>query len=204
VAAVWGIGGRWAARLRQAGLVTVADLRRADPARLQRDFNVVLARTVLELRGVPCLALEETPPPRQQVIASRSFGAAGDGPGAELREAVASHTARAAARLRPGRADVTGVLQVQIATQPLSGGRAAIPSQPGGLPLPVPTADTAPLIRAARAGHGGASTGPGYRYQRAGVVLLDLAPAGARSGDLFAPLSAEGGGTAGAGDDGDG
>jgi DNA polymerase V len=29
-------------------------------------------------------------------------------------------------------------------------------------------------------------------YQRAGVVLLDLAPAGARSGDLFAPLSAEG------------
>jgi DNA polymerase V len=132
VEAVWGIGPRWAARLRQAGLVTVADLGRADPARLQRDFNVVLARTVLELRGVPCLTLEETPPPRQQVIASRSFGAwvTDLGP---LREAVASHTARAAATLR--RAGLTaGVVQVQIGTPALSGGRAAIPSQPGGAP----------------------------------------------------------------------
>jgi DNA polymerase V len=116
VEAVWGIGPRWAARLRQAGLVTVADLGRADPARLQRDFNVVLARTVLELRGVPCLTLEETPPPRQQVIASRSFGALVTDLG-PLREAVASHTARAAATLR--REGLTaGVVQVQIGTPP--------------------------------------------------------------------------------------
>jgi DNA polymerase V len=188
VEAVWGIGPRWAARLRQAGLVTVADLGRADPARLQRDFNVVLARTVLELRGVPCLTLEETPPPRQQVIASRSFGALVTDLG-PLREAVASHTARAAATLR--RAGLTaGVVQVQIGTPPF---REDEPQYHPSLavPLPLATADTARLIRAALAGLG-ALYRPGYRYQRAGVVLLDLAPAGARSGDLFAPLSAAG------------
>ncbi len=99
VAAVWGIGGRWAARLGQAGIHTVADLRRADPVGLRRRFNVVLARTALELRGTPCLALEEAPPPRQQIIASRSFGQPVTTQ-AELGEALASHTARAAARLR--------------------------------------------------------------------------------------------------------
>ena len=188
VEAVWGIGPRWAARLRQAGLVTVADLGRADPARLQRDFNVVLARTVLELRGVPCLTLEETPPPRQQIIASRSFGSLVTDLG-PLREAVASHTARAAATLR--REGLTaGVVQVQIGTPPFRDDEPQYhPSR--AVPLPLATADTPRLIRAALAGLG-ALYRPGYRYQRAGVVLLDLAPAGARSGDLFAPLSAAG------------
>ncbi len=59
------------------------------------------------------------------------------------------------------------------------------------VPLPLATADTARLIRAALAGLRTLYR-PGYRYQRAGVVLLDLAPAGARSGDLFAPLSVAG------------
>ena len=44
--------------------------------------------------------------------------------------------------------------------------------------LPVPTADTVPLLRAARAALG-LIYREGYRYQRAGVVLLDLSPAGA-------------------------
>ncbi|MBK8640261.1 MAG: Y-family DNA polymerase [Chromatiaceae bacterium] len=188
VEAVWGIGARWAARLKQAGIVTVADLRRADPARLQRDFNVVLARTALELNGVACLTLEETPPPRQQIIASRSFGRLVTDL-APLREAVASHTARAAATLR--RAGLTaGVVQVQIGTPPFRDNEPQYhPSL--AVPLPLATAETARLIRAALAGLG-VLYRPGYRYQRAGVVLLELAPAGARSGDLLAPLSAAG------------
>ena len=32
----------------------------------------------------------------------------------------------------------------------------------------------------------------GYRYQQAGVVLLDLSPAGAVTGDLFAPVAPAG------------
>ncbi len=188
VAAVWGIGGRWAARLGQAGIVTVADLRRADPEGLRRRFNVVLARTALELRGTPCLALEETPPPRQQIIASRSFGQPVT-TRAELGEALASHTARAAARLRAAGL-VTGLLQVSIATSPF---REDEPQYhpTWGLALPMPTADTVPLLRAARAALG-LIFRAGYRYQRAGVVLLDLSPAGALTGDLFAPVAPAG------------
>ncbi len=188
VGAVWGIGGRWAARLRQAGIVTVADLQRADPTRLQRQFNVVLARTALELNGIPCLALAATPPPRQQIIASRSFGQPVTALAA-LREAVASHTARAAAGLRQ-EGQVAGLIQVQIGTHPFREDEPQYyPSQ--GVPLPLPTADTARLIRAALAGLR-LIYRDGYRYHRAGIVLLDLAPAGARTGDLFAPVSATG------------
>ncbi len=52
--------------------------------------------------------------------------------------------------------------------------------------MPVPTAGTVPLLRAARAALG-LIYREGYRYQRAGV--LDLSPAGALTGDLFAPVA---------------
>ncbi len=92
VGEVWGIGSRWRARLNKLGITTVADLRRADVARIQRQFNVVLARTVLELNGISCLPLAKAPPPRQQIIAARRFGIPVTA-FALLSEAVASHTA---------------------------------------------------------------------------------------------------------------
>ena len=85
---------------------------------------------------------------------------------------------------------VTGLLQVSISTSPF---REDEPQYhpTWGLALPVPTADTVPLLRAAREALG-LIFRAGYRYQRAGVVLLELRPAGAVTGDLFAPLAPAG------------
>jgi hypothetical protein len=88
----------------------------ADAAQIQRQFNVVLAKTVLELNGIPCLALEEAPPPRQQIITSRSFGRP-ERTFQMLSEAVASHTARAAAKLRQEGLQA-GLIQVFAGTNP--------------------------------------------------------------------------------------
>ncbi len=179
---VWGIGSRWSAKLNTLGIRTVADLMRADVATVQRQFNVVLARTVMELNGIACLPLEEAPPPRQQIIASRSFGIPVTA-FAMLNEAVASHTARAAAKLRLAGLEA-GLLQVFLGTNPFT--PEAPQYHPGAtVPLASPTADTPRLLRAARAGLRRIYT-PGYEYKRAGVVLLDLAPVGAVTGDLFA------------------
>ena len=166
---------------------TVADLRGTDIADLQRRFNVVLARTAMELNGIAYLALEEVPAPRQQIIASRSFGR----PVTELallREAVAFHTARGAAKLRR-EGLVAGIVQVLIATNPFK------PEEPQYqpaccVPLPCPSADPSRLIQAALAGLQ-AIFRDGYRYQRAGVVLLDLAAPGPRPHDLFAAPAPE-------------
>ena len=59
---VWGVGSRLAARLRSLGIANALALKRADPKHICGGFNVVLERTVTELRGTPCIALEEACP----------------------------------------------------------------------------------------------------------------------------------------------
>ena len=74
VTEVWGVGHRVGRRLGEQGVLTVAQLRAADPKRIHEQFGVVMERTVRELRGEPCLGLDQ-PEPKQQIVASRSFGA---------------------------------------------------------------------------------------------------------------------------------
>lgn len=71
---VWGVGSRWAAKLKSLGVESAAELRDASPQIILEKFGVVLHRTRRELRGKPCLELEEVEPDRQQIMVSRSFG----------------------------------------------------------------------------------------------------------------------------------
>ncbi len=181
VGEVWGVGPQWRAKLAEADILSVQDLKMADPVQIQRRFNVTLARTVRELNGVSCLPLEEVAPPRQQIIASRSFG----GPVThltDLREAMASHVARAAERLRK-EGQIAGAIQVFIQTNPF---KADEPQYHPGLtlPLPIPTDDTARLTKAALWALKRLYR-EGFRYKKCGVMLLELSPAGQRQGDLF-------------------
>ncbi|KAB2832153.1 MAG: Y-family DNA polymerase, partial [Caedimonadaceae bacterium] len=48
---VWGIGPRWSKKLNTLGLTTALDLARAEPRWIRKTFNIVLAKTTLELRG---------------------------------------------------------------------------------------------------------------------------------------------------------
>lgn len=56
------------------GITTALQLARANPTFIRKNFNVVLERTVRELNGESCISLEEAPPPKQQIVCSRSFG----------------------------------------------------------------------------------------------------------------------------------
>ena len=184
---VWGVGRRWAARLAGNGVRTALDLGQADPHWLRQQFNSVLEKTAWELRGVSCLAMEEAPPPRQQIISSRSFGRLVDDL-PSLRQAVSSYTARAAEKLR--RQDsLTQALTVFLNTPPFQ------PGEPQHHPsitvrLAAPSQDTRTLCQAAVRGVE-QIVRPGYRYQKAGVMLLEIAPA--RQGQLS--LFEDGGGT---------
>ncbi len=96
---VWGIGSRWQKMLKAAGIDTALKLQEADDWWIRKCMGVVGLRTVLELRGISCLPLEPCPPTRKSLIVSRSFGQAVRSI-AELKEAVATFTARAARKLR--------------------------------------------------------------------------------------------------------
>src|SRR5690606_20844015 len=71
---VWGVGRRLAPKLRELGISTAADLAKADAHVIRDRFSVVLAKTAQELAGQPCLAWDDQPAGKQQIMCSRSFG----------------------------------------------------------------------------------------------------------------------------------
>lgn len=178
---LWGVAGRMAERLMAIGIRTPLDLRQADAKFVRMHTSVVMERMVLELQGVPCIGLEEAPPDRKTIIASRSFGRRVT-ERHELEEAVTTFTMRAAEKLR--RQDLAcGRLAVFVTTdkhrpqdRQYAGERAVT--------LPVATADTGRLNRAALRGLD-ALFRPGHAYKKAGVMLLNLVPAGTVQGGLF-------------------
>ena len=178
---LWGVARRLAARLTALGIATPLALKRADPRVIRERFNVVLERLVLELRGVPCISLEEAPPDRKSIMASRSFGRTVE-TRAELEEAVATYTSRAAEKLR-GQGLAANRIVVFAHTNrfrpddPQYGAERTVS-------LPVATADSGRLIAAAKRGLG-AIYRPGFRYKKAGIMLLDLVPAARVQGGLF-------------------
>lgn len=182
VGEVWGVGRRIEARLADMGIETVEALRRADPSRIRAHFSVVLERTVRELNGVSCLALEDVAPPKQQIMSSRSFGTLVFGFD-ELREAVASYTSRAAEKLRAQGCEA-GALVVMIRTNPF---KPEVPQYQRSVTVPInpPTADTRLLVRCASKVLARIYR-PGYGYHKAGIMLTELIPAGTAPADLFA------------------
>lgn len=60
--------------MRSLGITSALELKRAAPALIRWRFGVVLELTLRELNGLACLPLEALPPPKQQIVSSRSFG----------------------------------------------------------------------------------------------------------------------------------
>ena len=189
VGAVWGIGRKTRARLLEGGLRSVFDVMRADPVALRRQFSVVLERTLRELRGEPCLGVDEAPDANQSIMCSRSFGEPVLGL-ASLVESVNGFAARVAEKLRSQRS-VAGALQVFLSTSPFRRqDRQHSPS--ATLRLTPPTADTR-LLAAAATRVLESMFRPGHRYVKAGVVLVDLQPQAraAETPDLFGDVTPE-------------
>ncbi|MDZ4201449.1 MAG: Y-family DNA polymerase [Gallionella sp.] len=181
VGEVWGIGRKLTRHLQTGGILTVRQLRDFDISRLRRRFGVVMERTVRELRGEPCLAMSEVSPSKQQIISSRTFGRyVTDLP--ELEEAVSTYMSRAAEKLRR-QGSVAATAYVYLRTNPHKEGE--LQCSPGMMVgLRFPTNDTRELVRVALSGLHQIYRA-GFRYQKAGVMLADIAPEGVRQSDLF-------------------
>jgi DNA polymerase V len=96
---IWGVGSGLAARIRSHGILSAADLAEADPAFIRRLAGVVGERIALELRGVACHEIIEDMGVRKSIMVSRSFGRMVSDV-RDLEEAIATHAARGAEKLR--------------------------------------------------------------------------------------------------------
>ncbi len=172
VGEVWGIGSRTTAKLNQIGINSVWDLAIQPSTRIQAQFNIVVARTVLELNGISCLELEEITPDKQQIVCSRSFGRRLT-EYKELSAALAEFCSRAAEKLRRQQS-VVGCITVFIRTNPFN------PQEPqyqrsASIKLSAATQDTRTIIPTAnRVLKEIFKTG--YGYQKCGVQLSDIKP----------------------------
>jgi hypothetical protein len=120
-------------------------------------------------------------PAKQQIMSSRSFGnyVYGLEP---LKEAVASYVAIAAEKLR-GQGSVAGMIQVYVRTNPH---KENVQQYSKGLTIPLPEAtdDTLRLTQAALWGLKRIYR-PGYAYQKAGIMLMNLMDSANQQASLF-------------------
>ncbi|MBI1891258.1 MAG: Y-family DNA polymerase [Burkholderiales bacterium] len=181
VGEVWGVGRRIGERLHAMGIHTAQALRQASPKWLRAQFGVVMERTCDELNGISCLALEDVTPPRKQIICSRSFGELVTSL-EELIEAVSTYITRAAEKLRHQQS-VCGAVHVFIHTNQF---RKQDEQYNNGIvvSLPEPTGDTRVLIAAALFGLRHIYR-PGYKYKKAGVMLMELSNSKQRQSSIF-------------------
>ncbi|VTM69977.1 DNA polymerase V subunit UmuC [Raoultella planticola] len=178
---IWGVGNRIAKKLKAMGITTALQLSLTNPTFIRKNFNVVLERTVRELNGESCISLEEAPPPKQQIVCSRSFGqriTTYD----ELRQAICQYAERAAEKLR-GERQYCRHISAFIKTSPF----AVKEPYYGNIStekLSTPTRDSRDIIAAA-VNVLDRIWVPGHRYAKAGVMLNDFCPNGVSQLNLF-------------------
>ena len=178
---VWGIGRRWSAMLEERGIRTAHDLAQAQDGWIRQRMGIVGLRTVHELRGLVCHALDDQPAPRQTTCCSRTFGEAIRDKG-QVHDAVMSFAERVAEKVRHA-GQVAGAVQLFIRTDPFDQ-NAVQKSVSGSATFQRPTCDTRDIGDAVlrifeRIWR------EGYGWRKAGVLLLDLAAPSAVPTSLF-------------------
>ncbi len=178
---VWGVGRRISKKLNAMGITTAKDLAEQSTYIIRKHFNVVLERTVRELRGEPCLELEEFAPTKQQIVCSRSFGSRIT-EYMDMRQAVCAFAERAAEKLRKER-QYCKQIAVFVRTSPHAEGEVFYGNQANGKLL-TPSNDTRDIIRVAMDALDQIWL-DGHRYMKAGVMLGDFFSQGVSQLNLF-------------------
>lgn len=181
VGEVWGVGRKLSEKLNQLGIMTVFDLKQADPSRLRRHFSVMMEKTIRELNGTVCIELEEVPPAKQQIVSSRSFGESVYTL-EELAQSVSLYVSRAAEKLRRQNS-YTGLLTVFIQTSRFIDSRLQY-SNSITIPIASHTDSTTTLAGIALVALNKIYE-HGYKYAKAGVMLGEIVPAAGSQLDMF-------------------
>ena len=178
---VWGIGSQLAAKLKLKGVKTAFDFTRLPREWVRKHMTVVGERTWRELRGEPCIELEQEPAPKKQICKSNSFGNMVY-EFASLSEAVATFAANCAQKLR-SQNGCAASLMVFIHTNNF---RPDLPQYYKNcvITLPVPSNSTTEVVHYAIEALKKIYI-EGYAYKKAGVIITEIVPASAIQLNLF-------------------
>ena len=180
VSDLWGVGRQLSKRLSEMGINTALKLRDVDITWARKHFTVVGERLVRELRGANCLELEEVMA-KKNITSSKSFGKLVEDK-KELMNAVAHYTTRACHKLRAQNSKTQGIY-VYLRTNPF---RRQDPQYDNGVTYGFmePSDDTTLIIQAARKCLEQIYS-KGYKYHKAGIMLLDIVPSTYKQMEMF-------------------
>jgi DNA polymerase V len=170
---IWGIGKQYATLLKKHGFHTAKDFVTKVPEDWVRDkMSVVGLRLLTELKGITSIKWEEAIPTRKNICTSRSFGKIITAK-SEVKQAVAKFTSSCAEKLRREKTCARKV-HVFIKTNPHRPTDRQY-EQAITIELPVASNLTTELMKYSMRGLE-LIFQPGYNYQKAGVMVLDLIP----------------------------
>lgn len=184
---IWGIGRQLKKKLNAMGVYTAAELLQLSDLVINTNFNVVMRRTILELRGICCIELRSGETNKQQIMVSRSFGQRVTEL-AYLQEALATYASMACEKLR-AQGSIAGGIYVFLHTG-LHGVPESVYKNSLYLKLPQRSADTRQIIHCAKLGLQQLFR-PNFRYQKVGIILCDLSSAEDMQIDLFGHTNLE-------------
>ncbi len=178
---LWGVGRRLALRLTGLGIYNAWQLRQAPTDALQRQCSVMTVRLAHELRGTPCFDTIEEHAAKQQIATTRSFGT----PITQLSEleSAVAYFVRGCVRKLQKQRSAAGRLYLFARTNPFARGERLVRLD-RLVQLPTPSAHPSELLRHAIEALRDLYR-PGFRYKKAGVILLDIRPDDSRQADLF-------------------
>lgn len=177
---IWGIGRQHARFLKNCNVNTAHELAQQNDAWVKKNLSIVGLRLVKELRGEPCLALEEVNPPKKNICTSRSFGT----PVKELcglQEATALYASKCAYKLRQ-QGSCAGAITVFITTNTFANTKQYYNSRT--IQIPTPINSDLHLIHYAGIALKSIYV-EGYIYKKCGVIVSDLVPENTMQLGLF-------------------
>ncbi|MFA2885453.1 Y-family DNA polymerase [Acinetobacter pittii] len=181
VSEVWGVGRKHAKKLHGMGVKTVLDLACTEAREMQRQFSIVMARTINELQGISCIEIEDTPPSKKQIIKSCSFGTKVTEL-SDLKEAIAMHAQEACKRLRD-EDSLCGCLLVFVQSSPFDESAPFYNKSITGA-FSEPTDSALDFVKAAVKMVSDIYK-EGIKYKKCGVILTGLEPKAGHTYDLL-------------------
>ena len=181
---VWGVGRQLSKLYIKNGIDNAYKLKNISNTWVKKSTNVLGAKTVMELRGVPCIDLETEESRRKSCCVSRSFGKKVESLD-KLKESITTHCLNAAEKIRTDE-QTTRAVTVFIRTSPFDKNRKYY-SNSITIELPVATNNSIELVKTAISGLKKIYR-YGYFYQKAGIILSKLRDASEKELNLLAPI----------------
>ncbi len=181
---IWGVGRQLSKLYIKNGIHNAYKLKNISNSWVKKSTNVLGAKTVMELRGIPCINLEIEETKRKSCCVSRSFGRKVESLN-KLKESITTHCLNAAEKIRNDN-QTTRSITIFIRTSPFDKNRKYY-SNSVTTDLPVATNNSLELVKVAIEGLKKIYK-YGYFYQKTGIILSKLGEANEENLNLLTPI----------------